>query len=283
MAPPLRTTARRIVVDEFGREYIEPPRPAPPAAVRQSVAPLSRLGEPEVIYEQPPMRALPRMTGAEQLEENGVIYRRTSPLYSAVPRRVVTQPGYAAPDYGPYRQREYSARPAPPPGDEYVQYRPAAHERRLPDEHPQEYTTRATGVRPAEPVRYEPARDYASHRFRSVHPEARVVHDWAPAPPSSEIIRGEQVMSVHPDARHELALPPPQVARGYSVMPVGAPLPEGGRVIRREYSVLPPDQPYYERRPPPPGHGDVAYIERPAPAQEVVYADDLRPPPHPYH
>jgi hypothetical protein len=247
MAPPRK--AMRIVVDEYGNEYIDP-TPVPP--MRQSMAPPIRYRESDVVYERAPMRAVSARAPVEAYEDDGVIYRRPSP---PIPRRVITQPEYAVPappEYRSYRQREYSVRPSAmaPPGEEFVQIR--APERRHVShyEEPHREYTRAPSVRP-EPMRYEIPREYVG-RLQSVRPEA---------PPR------EYATSVHPEARREMV---PQPQREYSARPAEA-------IPRREHLTAPEGERYYEevqgRRP-----VEVAFIERPRARESsvMVYADDVR-------
>ncbi|CAG9997834.1 unnamed protein product [Clonostachys byssicola] len=98
-----RPPPTRIIVDSFGREYIEPPRPP----VRQSVAPTIGHGEPEILYERAPPRAVSRHLGPLTYEEPGIVYPRATSAYP-YPRRVVTQPERILHDYGDGRPREYS-------------------------------------------------------------------------------------------------------------------------------------------------------------------------------
>lgn len=243
MGPP-RPPPARVVVDEFGREYIEPPRPVS-TIVRQSVAPLGRPGEPDIVYERTlPARATSRMPGPDTFEQDGVVYRRASPSFAA-PRRVITQPEYGNnPEFRAYRERDYSVRPVlPGPGEEFMSSRVPV-ERRVFEDQPREYITRAASVRPvAEPIRYEVPREYGA-RPQSVRPEP-IPRDYA--------------ISVHPDARREIIHPAP---REFSVRPSEQP-----QIIRREYSVRPVEQPYYEH--PARGDEDLTYVERPS--QGVIY------------
>ncbi|KAF2971105.1 hypothetical protein GQX73_g2467 [Xylaria multiplex] len=105
--PPPSAPPRRIVIDEYGREYIEPIRTT--TVSRQSVVPPARPGDHEVVYERAPIRATSRIPAPEIVGEDGVIYRRASPGYA--PRRVITQPEYGT-GFRSYRERDY---PAPPP------------------------------------------------------------------------------------------------------------------------------------------------------------------------
>ncbi|KAK8042630.1 hypothetical protein PG994_013113 [Apiospora phragmitis] len=205
MGPPRPPT--RIIRDQFGREYIEPP-PMRPVS-RLSAAPPGRPLEHEVIYERLPVSGT--------FEQDGVIYRRASPVPAQ--RRVVTQPDYGAVDYRGYRQRDYSIHSVPPPvpGHEYLQYR-GTEERRLPPEPPQEYAMRSSSVRPQEPIWYE------YPRVQSIRP--------------SEVPVREYAASIHPEPRREVV---PPTYREYSVRPTELDMP------RREYSVRPMEQRYYER------------------------------------
>jgi hypothetical protein len=246
MAPPRAPV--RIVVDAYGREYIDP-TPAPP--LRQSMAPPARYRDSEVVYERAPMRTVSARVPVDAYEEDGVVYRRPSPPI-AVPRRVITQPEYARPEYRAYRQREYSVRPTAmgPPGEEYVQIR-GSIERRQPshfEEVPREYVGHAPSMRP-EPVKYEIPREYVG-RLQSVRPE----------PPPREY-----ATSVRPEARREV---PMQSQREFSLRP-------GESITRRDHAIGVENERYYDegRRP-----AEVAFIERPRAreASVVVYADDVR-------
>jgi hypothetical protein len=248
MAPPRQPV--RIVVDACGREYIDS-TPAP--SMRQSMAPPTRYRDSDVVYERAPVRAVSGRAPVEAYEEDGVVYRRSSPPVT-LPRRVITQPEYAPPEYRSYRQREYSVRPMAPPGEEYIQIRGAPEQRQMTqfeDTH-RDYAPRAASLRP-EAVRYEIPREYV-RRLQSVRPE----------PPS-----GEYPASVHPEPRREVVqLPQPQ--REYSVRPVDT-------VPRREHVSVSEGERYYDevssRRP-----AEVAFIERPRAreASVLVFADDVR-------
>jgi hypothetical protein len=270
MGPPRRPV--RIIVDEYGREYIDP--------TPISSMPPPRYRDSEVVYERAPMRSVSVRAPAEQYEEDGIIYRRPSPP-SVTPRRVVTQPEYAS-DYRAYRQREYSARPMAPPGEEYVQMR--APERRPVsqyEEAPREYAPRAASVRP-EPVRYEePPREYI--RAPTARPEA-IRYDEAPReyiraatarpePVRYELPREYRLQSVRPE--------PPLREHNASVRP------EARREMAREFSVRSGEIPqphdheryYDERNGPSRNPGEIAFIERPRGGREasvMVYTDDVR-------
>ncbi|OBS21979.1 hypothetical protein FPOA_08316 [Fusarium poae] len=235
---PHRPPPTRIIVDAYGREYIEPPRPT---IIRQSAAPHARSGEPEIIYERAPPR---RPLGTETYDEGGAVYRRRSPSY--MPRRVVTQPEYISRDYRDQRLHEQPSRPLGHPG-EFVEVMAPPERRRLEDG-TREYITRPSSVRPAEPVRYEVARDYG--RVQSVRPEVPV-RQYAP--------------SVHPENCREAAQP---YGREY-----GALTAEQG-VVRQEYSTRPVERYYNQSMR---GGEEIAFIEQPrGETQEIVYADDAR-------
>ncbi|RFU35617.1 hypothetical protein B7463_g688, partial [Scytalidium lignicola] len=246
MGPPRQPV--RVVVDEYGREYIEP---GPVPVMRQSVAPPIRPRDPEFYYERAPMRSVSSRVPIEY-EENGVIYRRASPAIPP-PRRVITQPEYISqPEYRSYRQREYSVRPVAPPGEEYIQIRrPETREMSHFEGAPREYIPRAaTSFRPP-PERHEMAREYVP-RLQSVRPE----------PPLREY-----AASVRPEARREMVT---QSQREYSVRPIET-------VPRREHlAPVPAGERYYDdsrQRP-----NEVTYVDRPPPMEsaDVVYMDDGR-------
>ncbi|KAI1775248.1 hypothetical protein F4818DRAFT_416014 [Hypoxylon cercidicola] len=233
MAPPAPPPAR-IIVDQFGREYIDPPRAS--TLARQSVVPAPRPSEREVVYERVPMRAPSRMP-AETFEEDGIIYRRTSPAYA--PRRVITQPEYGV-DYRSYRERDYPVQPQPlgPPTQDYAPTR-GGMERRVLEDVSRDYLPRATSVRPAEAVPY-----YG--RLDTVRPDV---------PPR------QYAASVHPEVRAAPAI------REFSIRPAER------DVARREFSVQPAER-YYDRAH---ADEEVTYIERPRAAQqEIIYADNSR-------
>ncbi|KAJ3566137.1 hypothetical protein NPX13_g7249 [Xylaria arbuscula] len=196
--PPPSAPPRRIVIDEYGREYLEPIRPP---VSRQSVVPPGRPGDHEVVYERAPVRATSRMPAPEIIGEDGAIYRRASPGY--VPRRVITQPEYGS-GFRSYRERDYQIQPMAPPSQDFVQIR-GAPEHRLAEHLHREYLPRAASVRPVESVPYE--------RLTSSHPDI---------PPR------QYAASVHPDARREItshvggeySVRPTEMERAYSVRPV---------------------------------------------------------------
>lgn len=295
--PPPRAPLRRIIVDEFGREYIEPPRPV--AMRRPSAIPGYHLDDAEVMYERSvPARAVSRRPDA--YEADGLMYGQPSPAYANPPyaRRVVTQPELVGPDYRAYRERDYIPRPAGRPVEEIVSSRGLVEGQAGP-EIPREYVARSASVRPgAEPYRYEvgggyerrivdePVRDFA--RAASVRPvdpqryEVRQGYEYVPVPARAGTVRPvesaqygpprdvewSRFESVRPEQREYASRPepsremaPPMAppdGRAYSVRPVEANSPA---VVRQEYHrpVRPADG-YYAQRPPAPADDDVRYV-----------------------
>lgn len=265
MAPPKR--AMRVVVDEFGREYLEP--------VQEPIV-TRRYRESEMPYERAVSRAVSTRIPADGFESDGVIYRHAPAAHA---RRVVTQPEYLQEDgHRDYRQREYSMRPAGE-GESFVEIRAPARRVVSHYDEPAREVIRQSTVRP-EAVRYELPREY-SQRVQSVRPEGpatRVyVDDGRPAVRREMPPQGVREFSVRADA------PPREYAASVR--------PEGRREVnshgQREYSVRPSqqrpvyadmqgDQHYEEmpsRRP-----AEMVYVERPG-AREgsvMVYADDVR-------
>ncbi|PSS02148.1 hypothetical protein BD289DRAFT_271316 [Coniella lustricola] len=233
MGPPRGPTSR-VVVDEFGREYIDPsPRQesvivrrsvAPQSAyedhddyydpsrtttriVRRSVAPAVAYGEPEVVYERAPSRALSTMPGQDHYEEE-VVYRSPGPAAGyTTTRRVVTRPEYA-PEFRYYREREHPLQSVGRPGAECYELRATQEPRPLRAEPQREYIVRSATVHPEGSIRPQ------GMRISSVRPE--------PVP-------GEYGAPILLDDR----LPPPQ---GYSMRPMAPPPPP------------PPQQPQYVRQ-----------------------------------
>ncbi|KAI1807141.1 hypothetical protein F4811DRAFT_506971 [Daldinia bambusicola] len=234
MAPP--APPPRVLVDQYGREYFDPPRPS--AVTRHSVVPPPRLNEREVIYERVPLRAPSRMAG-ETFEEDGIIYRRASPTFA--PRRVITQPEYGV-DYRSYRERDYSTQPMGAPNQEYVSARgvPAG---RGPEEISRDYLPRALSVRPPEAVPYY-------NRVEAVRPEV----------PSRRY-----AASVHPEVRRDAV---PAVVHEFGARPVERDLP------RREFSIQPVER-YYDRPPHHEEEVTYIERPRAA-QQEIIYADHSR-------
>ncbi|TGJ84753.1 hypothetical protein E0Z10_g4045 [Xylaria hypoxylon] len=226
--PPPSAPTRRIVIDEYGREYFEPVRTT--TVSRQSVVPPTRPGDHELVYERAPIRATSRIPAPDIVGEDGVIYRRASPGYA--PRRVITQPEYGV-GFRSYRERDY---PVVPPSQEFVQIR-GATEHRLTEHVPRDYLPRAASVRPVESVPYD--------RLPSTRPDI---------PPR------QYAASVHPDARREIA---PHVGRDYSVRPEME-IPQRAysvRPVERQYYDQPPPREgeitYVER--PRAAHQEVIY------------------------
>ncbi|KAI1816914.1 hypothetical protein GGS20DRAFT_535382 [Poronia punctata] len=202
--PPPSAPPRRIVVDEYGREYLEPIRGT--TVSRQSVMPSMR-SDHEVTYERAPMPVAPRMPTQEIIGEDGIVYKRASPGYG--PRRVITQPEYGT-DFRRYRERDYSTQPMGL-SHEFVQIR-GATEHRVPEYVPREYGPRAASARPMEALPYD--------RLPSTRP------DLAPR---------QYAASVRPEARREAI---PHVIREYSARPTEMDVPP------RAYSVRPVERYY---------------------------------------
>ncbi|KAJ1333302.1 hypothetical protein MN608_03292 [Microdochium nivale] len=247
MLPPQPT---RIVVDQYGREYFEPP-PRPVSTARQSAVPAARPREHEIVYERAPARAPAEGT----FEENGTLYRRVSPPHGA--RRVVTQPEYGRSEYTrSYRDRDYSAsQPTVLPREEYVEYR-SVPERLIQQEAlPGDYIARPVSVRPQEAASY-----YGNSIVPIDRPESRLPRHYT--------------ASVHPEARRELnsLQQQPSMTQEYDPRSAGQDLPPP-TLPPRGYSVRPPvEQYYYERQPL--GDAEMVYGQRPPPRAEVVYIDD---------
>ncbi|KAK0619854.1 hypothetical protein B0T14DRAFT_520034 [Immersiella caudata] len=285
--PPPRAAPARIVVGSFGREYIEPPRPA--TIIREGAAPDYRVVESNRIYERaPPHRAVSRRP--DLYEDDPVVYRPASPAYG-IPRRVITQPEYATPEHRIYRETPMA--PPGPPG-EYISSRPRLESRAPVAEYP---LARATSVRPPiEPARYDGASDFErrpvedrSHEYleirsASVRPppgvryevpvayERRIGDEYASVRPASvrpaetiryEIGYGSRIGSVRPEmSAREYALPEGrrevmQPGRGYSVIP-------GEQIIRREFSngQGQPEAVYYGGRPPVQSDDEVVFLNQ---------------------
>lgn len=303
--PPPKAPPRRVVVDAFGREYLEPARPA--TVMREEVAP-----EPRAPYDRAlPPRAVSRRP--EPFEEDAVLYRPASPAYT-VPRRVITQPEYG------YREGGAPGHPvAPPPPSDYVPARA---------EPPREYIPRAPSVRPPpppmEPTRYgsvpryerlpaaaeerpPPHQDY--FRAASVRPvdgvttryevpvayERRLgpdeqpvpVREYPPPPPPPPPMRPASVRpaetvrygmpgdygarNLAPGERMEYAAAPPAAypdARREPMQPPPPPPP-------RAYSVMPGEVPVVRREYGAPSQAAERYYARPAGREdeEVVFLD----------
>ncbi|KAI2621354.1 hypothetical protein GGS21DRAFT_535734 [Xylaria nigripes] len=230
--PPPSVPPHRVVINEYGRDYIEPVHTT--NVSRRSVVPSTRVGDHEVMYERAPIRATSRVPAPEIIGEDGAIYRRVSPSYA--PRRVITEPEYGA-GFRSYRERDYPLQSMGPPSQEFVQIR-GATEHRVTEQLPRDFLPRAASVRPI-----GPADTMAYDRFSSTR---------ADIPPR------RYAASVHPEARREVA---PHVVREYGGRQTEMDIPQ------RAYSVRPVDR-YYE----PTGEGEVTYVERPrAVPQEVIY------------
>ncbi|KAK3485850.1 uncharacterized protein B0T23DRAFT_415585 [Neurospora hispaniola] len=267
MAPPPRMPATRIVVDAFGREYIEPPRPQSVVADRPEI----------VVYRERAYSTHPMAPPS-----GDYVPSRLRPVVETPPD-YIARPGSVRP-------------PMDPPRYESV----AAYDLRAVDERPREYYGgRAASVRPvAEAVRYEapppPAPPLGYERRMGGEPSLReyaTIRSASVRPPPLDAasryeVRGDygaRLGSVQPEMvgreyqgrqelRREVMHPPPP------------PPPMGGRA----YSVFPPEQPPTQvMRGDGGAYGDERYYARPPPVQqqqqqqqqeddEVVYLD--RPP-----
>ncbi|KAG5974537.1 hypothetical protein E4U55_008170 [Claviceps digitariae] len=238
---PPRPAPARILVDAYGREFIEPSRHIPS---RLSVASPSRHGEHEVFYERLPPRAVSRHPVPGTYEDGSLVYSAPPPPVYALPRRIVTQPAYTNHDYRDVRQREFSSRPPPAQG-EFVQVL-APNERRFGED---SYSIRPTSVRPVDSARYPMPPDYG--RVHSVRPEVQIAAEYGP--------------NGHPDGRRETIQP---YIRGFHPAPAQEP------AMQRAYSARPPESSQSGQLR---GTDEIAFIERPSGAtQEIVYADDAR-------
>ncbi|KAM0251128.1 hypothetical protein ACHAQJ_008298 [Trichoderma viride] len=240
--PPRPPT--RVMVDSYGREYVEPVLPS----ARQSVAPLPRSGEPEVIYERLPPRPLSSHPGpGAPYNEGSMVYARPLSVYDPVNRVYVSQPEYPY-DHrdGQYREHQLQQRG-------YIQL-VGPHDRRIVEERPAEYVSRGVGHRPSDRMRLEPTTHQPYVRMHSLHPEA----------PGRE-----STGNVHIDGRH------PEGPQPYVREYVGSPM-QHTPTVHREYSVRPSER--YQGPPAPTrGSDEIAFIERPRGAtREIVYVDDVR-------
>lgn len=244
IVPPRPPT--RVMVDSYGREYIEPALSA-----RQSVAPLPRSGEPEVIYERrPPTQSLSGHHGAGvPYNESGVVYTRPLSVYDPVNRVFVSQPPESPYDHrdGQYREHQLQQRG-------YIQLS-GPHDRRIVEERPIEYASRPVGYQASDRVRLEPT-GQPYYRMHSIHPDAS----------------GREATSastIRYDSRR------PEGSQPYIREYVGSPM-QRAPTVHREYSVRPSER--YQGPPAPTrGSNEIAFIEQPrAATREIVYLDDVR-------
>ncbi|PON29582.1 hypothetical protein TGAM01_v201831 [Trichoderma gamsii] len=245
IVPPRPPT--RVMVDSYGREYIEPAL----SSARQSVAPLPRSGEPEVIYERlPPTQPLSGHPGAGvPYNESGVVYTRPLSVYDPVNRVYVSQPPESPYDHrdGQYREHQLQQRG-------YIQLS-GPHDRRIVEERPIEYASRPVGYQASDRVRLEPT-GQPYYRMHSIHPDAS----------------GREATSAS-TLRYDSRRPegPQPYVREY----LGSPM-QRHPTVHREYSVRPPER---FQGPPAPARGsnEIAFIEQPrAATREIVYVDDVR-------
>ncbi|KAL2153136.1 hypothetical protein VTH82DRAFT_4291 [Thermothelomyces myriococcoides] len=189
--PPPRPAPRRIYVDPYGREYLEPVRPA--AVIREEVA------EPRGSYERPlPPRPVSRRP--EPLDDEAVLYHPTSPTYTA-PRRVITQPEYT------YRETAGPSSAAALPPTDYPPPR---------QEPPREYMIRSASVRPpVDPVRYD-----APAAYERVPPSVD-----RPAPAGEFYRAGSVRPTTGPSATEGHSYPRYEPPSSYEVPPPGRDYP----------------------------------------------------------
>ncbi|KAL7938076.1 hypothetical protein V8C35DRAFT_290805 [Trichoderma chlorosporum] len=234
--PPRPPT--RVMVDSYGREFVEPVIPSG----RQSVAPLPRSGEPEVIYERLPPRLSSSNLGNAPYNEGNVVYARPLSVYDPTRRIYVSEPEYPY-DHrdGQYREHQLQQRG-------YIQI-VRSHDGRIIEERPADYVPRPAGYRPS---RFEPVPPYI--RMHSIHPDA-----------AGRDYNG----SVHMDGRHPEG--PQPYAREYA----GSPL-QRSSTVHREYSMRPSERYHEPHRGATRGPEEIAFIERPRGAsREIVYVDDV--------
>ncbi|QYS93454.1 hypothetical protein H0G86_000829 [Trichoderma simmonsii] len=235
--PPRPPT--RVTYDSYGREYVEPVIPSG----RQSVAPLPRPGEPEVIYERLPSRLSSSNLGAGPYNEGSVVYARPLSVYDPARRVYVSEPEYPY-DHrdGQYREHQLQQRG-------YIQIL-RSHDGRIIEERPAEYVPRPTSYRSS---RFEPVPPYI--RMHSTHPDAA---------------GREYSGSIHMDGRQPEG--PQPYAREYA----GSPM-QRAATVHREYSMRPPERYHEPHRGATRGSDEIAFIERPRGAsREIVYVDDVR-------
>ncbi|KAL6807596.1 hypothetical protein GGI42DRAFT_249933 [Trichoderma sp. SZMC 28013] len=235
--PPRPPT--RVMVDSYGREFVEPVI----HSARQSVAPLPRPGEPEVIYERLPSRLPSSNIGAGTYNEGNVVYTRPLSVYDPARRVYVSEPEYPY-DHrdGQYREHQLQQRG-------YIQI-VRSHDGRIIEERPAEYVSRPTSYRSS---RFEPVPPYI--RMHSTHPDAA---------------GREYSGSIHMDGRHPEG--PQPYAREYA----GSPM-QRAPTVHREYSMRPPERYHEPHRGATRGPDEIAFIEQPRGAsREIVYVDDVR-------
>lgn len=240
MGPP-RLPASRIVVDEFGREYIDPssrpepviirrsvaprpvygeldeyydPRRTGARVIRRSVAPASAQGEqPDVIYERaPPPRAVSTMPAPSRYDDEIVYHRPASPTsgYTTM-RRVVTRPEYALPEQRYYRERDYPSQPPTHASGDFYEVRSHDPAR--------EYIVRSRSVRPEMSSRPEAVRMTSVRPEMPARPEVVRMTSVRPEP-----IPGEYGAPMHMDSQ----------SRGYSVRTMAPPpLPQQPQYARQ--------------------------------------------------
>lgn len=178
MAPPPRMR-ERIVIDEYGNQFVEQVQVVP----RQAVLPQSRIVEPYYVDEMPPPRRVVRTVQAPLYDDDYVV--ETQERSYVQPRRVISVPDYQfeAPSY---RQREFST--VPVQRSQMGDYR---------DDPAAEAQHRAYSSRPVQVIRAPPADEYSRHEEDSF---ARPMQ-----PPPRQVVYVDQpqiirVGSVRPEA-----------------------------------------------------------------------------------
>ncbi|KAL7950358.1 hypothetical protein V8C42DRAFT_310312 [Trichoderma barbatum] len=235
--PPRPPT--RVMVDSYGREFVEPVIPSG----RQSVAPLPRSGEPEVIYERLQPRALSSSLGPGSYNEPSVVYARPVSVYDPARRVYVSEPEYPY-DHrdGQYREHQLQQRG-------YIQI-VRSHDGRIIEERPTEYVSRPAGFRPS---RLDPIPPYI--RMHSTHPDA----------PGREYSGSVRMDGRHPEG-------PQPYAREYPGSPI-----QRAPTVHREYSMRPSERYHEPQGGAARGSDEIAFIERPRGAsREIVYVDGVR-------
>lgn len=278
MAPPPRVAERRLVIDDYGRQYYA----SIPVVPRQSMVPQSRVIDQDYIFDRP-ARTMTRPV-QHVYEEDGVFYNR-EPTYAPQRRVISMQDDQVEPSS--YRQREVSVRPLPlrqgeeqgeaepvqvvrpreitrrpsvvarAPvddyvriGEEYVRVMPPPQRREMSHFEQQPQIVRMGSVRPEQ--RYgAPLREYVTARAPSIHPDG-------PVP-----VRREFAASVRPEEM--VGEPIVQTReRAYSVRPADGMMPP-----RREYQ---PAEVYQQpiRRVVRRGDEDVEYVSYQQPMRQVA-------------
>lgn len=238
---------RQILVDEHGRQYYNA-TPAPAAPMVQPIGSTVRYRNDDLMYEcLPPRNVLGRIP-IEAYENQGILIRRRSPVYTAS-RRIVTQPEYiSSPSY--YRSYHHRGLPVYPTAinphsEEYDPYRITHGYRQTPhfEESSGEYL-RATTTRPEVPDYEMSSKDYI---------------DRMPLARSDRSPHGAEVR------RDTL----PRAQREYSARPIATPSQREPYPIERYYEIPPRVVSHPEHFM---SHGSTSYYNEPLnrrPAQDL--------------